>query len=347
MKFQNLASFEKHLHSSSVCSTYLIGCSDVDERHKLICGVVQWLAAKYPGAQVYTPKGAKDPFSHVVENLSTRPLFASHVVVRLDDFHDLSKKEKEIVEGFILKPSAFAFLVVGSSSLKEMASVCAQAKNDMVVLDLTQEKPWDRQKRLQQWLVERCSREGKKISLQLATEIIEACGSDMMLAEQELLKVITYVGARISLQPEDCKAVGIRYTMPTGWQLADALLWDKKAPLKDPSFSLSDLLPLLGQVRYHIHLGRQFAVCVALGHTKEEIGRHFSSVRPQAQDRYLQLAHTYPPPFFEEVAKCLFKIELLSKNSNLSAPFLWDYLVAQIAKKKVQYAKKNSTRSLA
>ena len=344
MKFQNLTSFEKHLPASSVSSAYIIACPDADERSKILEGIVEWLCKKHPASEVFASSGSEDPFSKVVENLSTRPLFSSHVIVKLDAAGELNKKEREVLEGFILKPSEFAFLVLGTSSLKEFSDICTKAKNDVVVLDLSQEKPWDRQRRLQQWLIDKCLKEGKKISQQVSVELLDACGPDIMLVEQELLKLIAYVGERPFISSEDVKKIGVNYVLPSGWQMADSLVFEGKSPIKDPSFDLSDLLPLLGQVRYHLNTARQFAFHLSQGVAREEIARLFPHVRQNSFDKYLQLSIAHHLTFFDEALKFLFKIELLSKNSSLSAGFLWDYLVAQIAQSKAIYAKKASPR---
>ena len=123
--------------------------------------------------------------------------------------------------------------------------------------------------------------------------------------------------------------------------MAESLVWEGKAPIKDPSFSLSDLLPLLGQVRYHLQLLRQFSVYLTQGQSREDIAAHFPQVRQNSFDKCMQLACTHNAAYFDEALKCLFKIDLLSKNSSLSADFLWDYLVSQIAQKKAYYAKKS------
>jgi|GEM_PF-644764 len=344
MKFQNLTAFEKHLPASSVSPTYIVACPDADERSKIVDSIVEWLCKKHPASEVLSSSGAEGPFSVVIENLSTRPLFSSHVIVKLSEASDLKKKEREILEGFILKPSEFAFLILATSSLKEFSDVCSKAKNDVVVLDLSQEKPWDRQKRLQQWLIERCLKEGKKISQQVAVELLDGCGPDIMLVEQELLKLIAYVGERPFISSEDLKKIGVNYVLPSGWQMAESLVWEGRSPIKDPAFDLSDLLPLLGQVRYHLNLARQFAFHLSQGSSREEIAKLFPQVRQNSFDKYIQLSTSHHLPFFDDALKILFKIELLSKNSSLSAGFIWEYLVAQIAQSKTTHAKKAPSR---
>ena len=341
MKFQNLPSFEKHLHSSTVVSTYVVACSDSDERGKILSSIAQWLRKKHPGSEVLGSFGSSEKFQTIIENLSTQPLFSSHIIVGINNGSELTKKERAELEGFITKPSKFAFLVMGASSLKDFSAVCNTAKNDIVVLDLSQEKTWDRQRRLQQWLMDRCAKEGKKISQPVASEILEACGPDIMLLEQELLKIIAYVGESSTISSEDVKKIGVNYVLPTGWNMAESVVWEAKAPIKDPSFSLSDLLPLVGQVRYHLQLLRQFAVYLSQGQSREEISAHFPQVRQNTFDKCMQLISSHHPAYFDEALKSVFKIDLLAKNSSLSADFLWDYLVSQIAQKKAYYAKKS------
>ncbi|MBM3208234.1 MAG: hypothetical protein FJZ57_06505 [Chlamydiae bacterium] len=343
MKFQNLSAFEKHVVASSISPTYIIITPDADERKKLISSAIDVLVNKFASIDVVSVSGRKDAFSSAVEALSTRPLFSSHVIVRINDASEFSKKEKDLLESFITSPSEFAFLLIGVSSNKDFSSVCNSAKNDVVVLDLSQEKPWDKQRRLQQWLVERCLKEGKKISPQTATELLDACASDIILLEQEILKISSYVGERNFISSDDVKKIGIVYSMPSGWQMADSLVWEGRCSIRDPSFDLSDLIPLLGQVRYHLNLARQIALLIESGATKEDVMQQLPQIRRNVADKYFYLATAHHVDFFSEALNCLFKIELLSKNSSLTAVFLWDLLVSQISQKKSFYAKKSAT----
>jgi hypothetical protein len=131
--------------------------------------------------------------------------------------------------------------------------------------------------------------------------------------------------------------------MLTGWQMADSLLWDGRCSIKNPAFDLSDLIPLLGQIRYHLNLARQVALLIESGASKEDVLQQLPQIRKNVVDKYFYLASAHYVDFFTDSLNCLFKIELLSKNSSLTAVFLWDLLVSQIHQKKIFYAKKSST----
>lgn len=345
MKFQNLQAFEKHLQVSSLSTCYIIASSDADERAKCISYVTDILEKKLTGSELVSIKTQQDSFSKLIEALVTVPLFSSSVIVKVDDGSSWAKKEREQLASVITKPSGFSYLVLGVSSLKDFTSIYSAAKNDVVVLDMTQEKPWERQRRLQQWLIDRALQEGKKIAQPIAAHLLEACGTDCMMLEQELLKLITFVGQRPQITQEDMKAVGVNYLFPSGWQMAEALVFEGRAPIKDPSFDISDLLPLLGQVRYHINNARMCSMHLKEGKAKEAIAELMPQLKGASLDKYLHLAFKLRYEFFDEVMKILFKIELLSKNSSLSAPFLWDYLVAQIFQKRLYYAKTTTSTS--
>ena len=323
----------------------MVVCDSREERIKMISGITDVLVKTHPDAIPVHFSQDKEHFSSVIEHLSTKPFFNTHIIVQVDEAGQYIKKQREILEGFIIKPSEFAFLILGLSSLKDYSTVCNLAKNQLVVLDLSQEKPWDRQRRLQGWLIEKALEEGKKMSASVAEEMLTACGLDILLLEQELSKVICYVGDRSQLVSEDLVQLGIQHKLPTGWQMAESLLWEGRAVIKDPSFSLSDFLPLLGQVRYHLHLARQLSALLLEGADRERIATQLPQLRQNMFDKYRKLVSDYPIDFFNQAMKCLFKIELLSKNSTLSAPFLWDYLAAQIAQQKIDYANTRSARS--
>ena len=345
MRFQNLQAFDKHIQTSSITSTYIIVCPDLEERLQIMSSVTSILLKRNPSAEAICFSQEKESFAEVIEHLSTRPFFTSHTILQFNETSQQTKKQREILQGFIVKPSPFAFLILGLSSLKEYSSVCTAAKNELVVLDLSQEKPWDRRKRLQAWLIDQALKEGKVLPVSVAQDLLESCGSDILLLQVELLKLISYIGDARQITSDDLKTVGIQYQMPTGWQLADALIWDDRCPIEDVSFSLSELIPLLGQVRYHVQMARQLSALFEQGATQEQITAHLPQLRPAMLEKYQRLVLAYKSDFFDQVIKSLFKIDLLSKNSSLTPSFLWDYLAAQIAQQKIDYANTCQTHS--
>lgn len=337
MKFSSLVAFEKHLQDSFSSPSYLIATSDADERGMILSQVSSHLLKKYPDSQITVISQQDDPFAQLCATLSTIPLFSSHIILRIDDASIFSKKQIETLHSFIKKPSTFAFLLIGTSSLKEFSSLSSQAKEELVTLDLSQEKPWDKVKRLKSWIQKRCFDEGKKISLPLVDLIMDSCGADVLLLEQELVKLFTFVGERKDITEQDIRSVCVNYVMPTGWQMAEQLVFEGRVLSQDASFSLADFIPLLGQLRYHFVTGRQVAFYVARGAGKEEIASHMPQVRQMLLDKYIQLTKALPSTFFDEALRSLFKVELLSKNSSLAPQLLLDYLTAELSLKRNTY----------
>jgi hypothetical protein len=161
-----------------------------------------------------------------------------------------------------------------------------------------------------------------------------------MLLERELAKILTYVADRKEITEQDVKSVGVHYSLPTGWQMAEQLVFEGRAGVKDPSFSLSDLLPLFGQLRYHLTNGRQVAFHHMVSASKEQISAHMPQLRSAMLDKYVALTSELGAPFFDRALEALFRVELLAKNSSFSAVFLWDYLSAQLSQIRSMYVRK-------
>lgn len=333
MKFSAVLAFEKHLHASlsTECArSYLISCPSADERKNLIAGLEVELKKKQQDVEVFSYEARGDGFSQAILQLSTKPFFCSHVIVVLSEAQEVTKKQKPILEKYLLSPSSFATLILSSSTFKDLSDVYQKTKSELVVLDLSEEKPWDKQRRLQEWLIGKVLKEKKKISAAAVTQLFDSCGMDVALLEQELFKVITYIGRKELIELTDVLTIGSVYVLPTGWQLAEKLVWEEKKESKGEVNDIATLLPLIGQVRYHLQIGRQMAAYHELGKSREEIAKLLPQVRSSIFDKYMKVATKRPLQQFEEGLRHLFDIELLSKNSSLAPSLLWDLLASKL-----------------
>lgn len=92
------------------------------------------------------------------------------------------------------------------------------------VVDLTSEKPWEREGRIARTVAEHASFRGKKISPELALEFVRRVGVDNASIEQELEKVILFAADRAQLTANDITAVTQAVHNESGWQLAEAVI---------------------------------------------------------------------------------------------------------------------------
>lgn len=310
-----------------------------EERRRVLENLASEIIQYYQGATTLFFEEEQTSWGSVHESLMTPSLFGNQEIVIWNGLKNLPEQIIEKSIQYIVKPSDQAFFIMGAESSKGFADLYQKAKKELVLLDFSEEKPWDKQKRVQQEMMILIKKEGKNISPEAFNKLIFLCGSDPLTLESEIHKVITYIGNRKDISEKDITALVSSSLVATGWQLSEGLVWGETLAAAPSSIDLAFLLSLFGQVRFHLQQGRQVGWCLQQKMNPEEI----SKVLPQLKAAQLQKIGTAlrsrKMAYFDEAIEVLCEIELLSKNSNLSSVFLFDLLQT-----KLSYLKKVNTR---
>lgn len=322
MKYQSVASFDKHLREAfpdHLSRIYMVATACDFERKKMIEKVTALLCRKDSQAQIANYDASVTSIEAVLEQLNTKTLFGGYSIVVFDVVEKLKKADAEKLAEYLFSPSHDSFLVLGAN--KALAELYQKGKKEMVVLDLSEEKPWERQRRLNEWLFEEAKTAEKHLSSEAAAYIFEHIGFDMPSLHQELVKLICYVGARPSIQLHDAKAIcSSRYTQ-TGWQLADGLIWGKEVISEGKNV---DPFLLIGQLRYQLQMGCQITSLLEKNATPSDISRLFPNLRPQVLEKYVAGARQKKTAYFRKGLIALYDLECASKSSALDPQLLLD-----------------------
>lgn len=246
-------------------------------------------------------------FSDALELLETKGLFGPSVVF-FDGVDKLKKGDLEALTKFVARPSPFAYLVLGSG--KSCEPLYLAGKKEMVALDLSQEKPWEREKRLLSWLVGEAKKQQKQLSPDAASYLLQSVGPDRAFLEQELNKLLCYAADRTDITLKDIKAIGSSERSETVWQIAEALVW-RGARIPD-EFSAD--FGLISQVRMHLQVGAE----LSLGGS--------SLAKPYMVEKYGPTAERNGFAFYRDALIALFELELHLKNPTLEPRIYWDRL---------------------
>ena len=125
------------------------------------------------------------------------------------------------------------------------------------VVDLSLEKPWEREGRLARTLSEWAHRYGKVLPTDVALSFVRRLGCDHPALDQELDKVCQYVGQRHHIQESDLLAITEASQQETGWLLGEAILTKdlgRAMQLAETMLLVHDqpLPSLLGQLRLQL-----------------------------------------------------------------------------------------------
>ncbi len=338
MKYLSVDSFEKHIHEAypdHFSSSYLIVCPQDFERKLIIDRVVSALGRADPEC-LHSSFNSGTPFHEILGQLSTKSLFSTKAIITIDNVEKWTKQDIEKLTEYLCNPSGFAYLILGASLSKNLEELYKKSKKELVFLDIGEEKPWDREKRIAKWLVNKIQEEKKNLSSSAASYLLEHHGTDMAALSHELDKIVCYVGDKTNIQLDDILPIVSRSSLTlNGWQVAEKIVWKQEwQPL--PSSDISFLISLLGQVRYHLQLGMQISCLQDKNIEYGEIQRLFPSVKPANIEKFCALASTYTKEYFYEGILALFEVEKACKKGSLDPMIIWERFLTKLTRNEVK-----------
>lgn len=319
MKFPSITAFEKHLKEAfpgHLAPIFLIITPCDYERRKMIEKVTGLIEKKDPQVRQVRFSGLETPLEQVRDELFTPSLWGGCTLVTYEAA-DKVKNTVSLFDGF--PPNTY--LILAGAAFKPLSELYQKGKKEIVALDLSEEKPWDKEKRLQEWL------KSHNLSTEVAQYLLHHLGPDMATLDQEVQKLLCYVGQKTQVTLEDAKAICGTRDLVTGWQLAEKIVWEKPAFLGDKLSDLGFLFPFIGQLRYHLQLGYRLAEVLE---KKGDIKSHFPTLRPQQIDKMIPQAKVRKAAFFHRGLEALFQLELASKSTPLDMSVLFDHFQAKL-----------------
>ncbi len=331
MKFSSIAPFDKHLKEAfpaHLAPIFLLVTPCDYERRKNIDKISSLIRKKDPTVRIVRLSGLESPLEHVKGELLTPSLWGGLTLVVYEAI-DKVKNNALLGDLFAHFPPG-VHLVLGASGFKAVSELYQKGKKDMIVLDLSDEKPWEKERRLQDWLIEQAKQQQKTLSSDVVQYLMQHLGPDLATLDQELAKLLCYVGDKTRVELEDAKAICTTRDLFTGWQLAEKIVWDRAASLGEKLSDLGFLFPFLGQLRYHLQLGYRLAELIEQKATPGDIKHHFPTQRPQQLEKFSLQAKVRKPLFFRRGLEALYQLEFASKSSPLDIGVLFDVFQAKL-----------------
>jgi len=309
VKHQTVSAFEKHLaHPNHLASAYMIITPCPFERRKMIGKVL----ACFPKNSL---KICDIP-EEVVAHLNTASLFEGPPAVFLDGVDLL--KNQTLLQAYLAKPNPSSLLLLGASTAKPVSELYQKAKKEMVVLDLSEEKPWERKRRLQDWIIESAKKKGKTMLPKAAEALLDHIGMDAAGIFQEIEKLICFTGDRSEITERDIDAISATRDLATGWALSESVIFEGAVVPQSKTADLSFLLPFIGQLRYHLQNGLQV--------TEQASPSRFPQIRPQLLEKYQRKKAA----FFRKGLAALYELEFAAKSGSSDFSLLFDRFTAKL-----------------
>lgn len=310
MRFQHVNSFEKHLQTSSIssaCRCLLIALADDQERAKILQSSLAALGIALHSMTRF--QAGESTVSEVIDFFQTPSLFETESIACFDGCEKLSKQETQLLILFIEKGLVGGRLFLGARG--KVSPLMKAVEQGGVVLDLTDEKPWDREKRFQEMIAGQALLAGKRLAPDAASLLIEKVGLDAALLASEVDKLVCYVGDKLSIERTDVFRISAQSRTHTLWQTAEALIWDEGHAL-DPS-SFHGLIPAL---RSQLHLGLTLCHLIESRTPSDQWSAYLPKIWPRTLEKRSAQAAKRGSFFYQKALDQLFKIELLSRTGS-------------------------------
>lgn len=305
MKYQNIKAFKKHLDSASECHLspiYLLIVPDNYERKKLIDYMCKKLNfADLLSHQIFDANEVN--VENIIDSLTSASIFDDPLIV-VDNFDCLKKNASELLSGYIEKKRHLILAAKGKVHLSTLIEKIG------VVLDLSFEKSFEKEKRFTEEVVEFFAREKKKISLSAVQALVNRVGLDSSLLEQEMKKLLIFAANLEVIDLKEVETISIRSAQVNVWMLAEEVVWRDgffKGFLKGFEVDDSFFHTLISALRYQLEIGLQIAI-------NNEIPSSISHLPPKVLENRREISRIKGDKFFKAALIYLFEIDLLSKD---------------------------------
>lgn len=263
----------------------------------------------------------------LLKDVNTHSLFGGRSVIFFDEIQSLKPLTPLI--HYISSPNQASTLILGANAMKPLSDLYHKGKKEIVVLDLSEEKPWEKERRYQDWLIGQARFQGKNLSSDVACFLTEKIGPDMAALSQELDKLICFTNERSSITLSDVKTLTLSLAQANSWQLAEKVIWYKQVHLiHDKICDLSFSLPFVGQLRYHLQLGYKLCSYLTQKKSSSEIAKLLPQVR--SLDKYLPIAKQKQTTYFHQGLLSLYQLELSLKSAPLDPSSLFDHFLGSL-----------------
>ena len=335
MKLNKRGAFEKQIKEAlpqKPQPVYLINSKDDNERKAAWESLRAQLLAGNAGLSSFYPD--KCEASHVMEELQSLSFFHDATVVFIEQ---IDKARKELTDGLIKylnSPNPRSVLVLSASGLRSNSPLYQRCEKLGLVLDIPEEKPWEKERHLRDQLIDWAAKEGKRIAPDAAALLVQQIGPVADSLKGELEKLICYIGDRKQITQADICMIGIAVPQENIWALGTAIFRRQGGVALRVAANLMEQGMALQQVLRNIRVQFQteFQVCSILqnGGSPNDIMKHFPYMRGKILETHVQQAQNYGMARFKRGLLAIDAADLKVRNSDIAAETCINMLLARL-----------------
>ncbi len=337
MKYTALRAFEKHLEGSAPSNfapVYMVLGKESGERSFAIESLTSALRRSKPDSTLRSFQGEVLKAVDLARELNTSSFFSAKEIIIIHDADSLKKEATEWLTDYFLHPNPHVTLILNASAILGTTRFYKQAEKVGVILDCAEEKPWEKEKTLSEWVTQLISIQGKKISVSNAQAFVKYVGTDRIQLKHEIDKLLCYIGSRPEIILQDIHTLCIPGPSGNEWQLGEALTrLDAAAALKivqDLIKEGASFFALIRQLRTQMQTGCQIASILTSGAGPEGVAQEFPYLKGRLLDQKVQLSQNYGFARFKKALMLIDEAELAAKNGMDDHELLADLTIIKL-----------------
>jgi DNA polymerase III subunit delta len=335
VKYTNLRSFEKHLVDASpshFADLYLILSKDSFQRKQVCDHLISALTLK----DIQSFDASAEPIGTILEELNSLSFFSKKRVLLIQNLDKAPKNFLEKLETHLVKLNPAISLILSSASLSAVTKLYKRIEKMGIIFEQPEEKPWEKEKSAQEWVLSKAAQESKSMSQQTALFLVKQIGTDPAVLFQEIEKLICYVGERTELTVQDISSICSIAHTESIWQLGEAIFKrDAMMALRISKGLMEDglaFLALLRQLRSQFETSYQICGILAQGGTSGDVTQQYPYMKGTILERNMQQARSYGLHSFKLGLLKIDETELKAKNSGIDMEILNELLIAHLVK---------------
>lgn len=338
MKYSNLRAFEKHLIDASpshLAPVYMILAKDPFVRRTAFAKLTDRLIADPKQRELALKVFDADQHhpAQIMEEFFSMGFFSKQKIIAIHNAEKLIKAVDQFTPCFE-RPIQQTHVILCAPAVASNTNLYKRAEKAGVILELLEEKPWEKEKSMQEWVQIQASAQKKKLDAHTAQFLVKQMGTDQASLQQELEKLICYCGDRSEITIKDVSDICSSVNIETIWQLGEAIFQRNAATaLKISKGMLEDgtaFLALLRQIRSQFETEFQIAAILAAGGQASDVTVLFPYMKGAILERHIQSAQRYGKQKLKEGLLLIDATELKTKNSIADADILNEWLIIKL-----------------
>ncbi len=306
MKFSQVRAFEKHLfeaYPDHLASIYLIIDSDDYAQRKWVHQIHYHHARPefYKSMDLTKPK--------LNELFQSPSLFEPHRQIVLLEIDKAPKALWEIIiKALKSLPLQFQIILTASSYHTSFQKIM----KEVIALDLSKEKPWDKEKRLVDYVQRSFQKANLKISSSLSLELVRQSAFGLAAIDQDVEKLICFLKGRRDVKREDFSLIQPKANasiFKVGEALLERRLDEALTLIHQEEFQAIPLIYALRSLFQRTLRLKEFSKLEAL--------EAFPKFNEKWLDKMQKQAASYSKASIERVLIHLFDMEVMLKNQSV------------------------------